>query len=90
MGKAGNDGLDHDPNRDECKAFKEELAAIQRTGRNHGLDEGSTLILINWLYKRGMVWETIPYGEMDDVKRFVANNHAQIREAINMSRNNNK
>jgi hypothetical protein len=85
-GRDSYNGLDYDPKNKKVMAFRSEIKAIQKIGHNHGLCEGEVLLLINWLYKRGMVWETIRWGEMNDVKTFVANNATRMPEVTNLAR----
>lgn len=66
------ENLRRDPRFEKLRT---KLREIQNVGREKGACEGEVLQLINKGYfKPGYVWDTIPYGEMDDIKEFVRNN----------------
>jgi hypothetical protein len=69
------------------KMFRDKLKAIQTEGTSNGACEGEVLLMIIRGYwsksgKKNLQWDTIPYGEMDDVKEFIKNNIDRRREII--------
>lgn len=56
-----------------CKMFQQKFKAIFETGKENGLYDGETLVLIS-AFSNGKLLEDIPYGKLDDVKIFIKNN----------------
>lgn len=57
--------------------FRARIAELQSVGRGSGLDDDTTLLLINKGFAdssgqiRGLVWDSIPWGLFDEVVDFV-------------------
>ena len=58
------------------KQFRAAIKKIQAIGRAKFVDEGEVLIMINRNF--GLVWDTIPFGRMDEITEWVQGNIRQV------------
>lgn len=60
-------------NDQRFQQFASKTAQIQAVGRQNGYGAGDVLLIINHGYqrKRGLVWDTIPFSWLDDVRDYI-------------------
>lgn len=81
---------DRSPGKEDyvCKQFIERIGEIIETGKQYGLSAGHCLCMIARNYEHMLVkdvslWRTIPFGRMDEIKEFIANNAFRFYAIMN-------